>query len=879
MVKKDGSGGNDDLSLAEKLRAKVNAKFEKSQAADAEKRRGIQEGAEEEKVKAAKREADSLSLAEKLRAKVSAKFEASRDADAEDKKAKAAKREADAAEDEAKAEGREADAEEATANAQTALVKEQIRQAKRGGSGSGAGGGGNFLAIGIIFLTFFVAIVDYLWLHFGGLDFNVYFNAVKAGGVGLLLTILFPIYTLVILLIYESVFIAKAKKFGFFLIMFFGLLLVANFINNSFGSGAIPIIGISFTAGAIIVAMLFASIRFMDQEQRSGFYSWALILGTLSSIYSLGGLISGWHHLIMAFIIWIFISQDSGDRWKANYIVSALLILDFFGFGIIGHFAPSVLITNRFIFPIWFLFVVFYSGEHKNSNLIAGIMLIVVVFYTLALVDGVYGWVDLKAQIQANPEEIAEAKSFFKNSLNKFRSFPEQAKAELKRGINEASGGHYESQVANNQDASSGLGVYLENIKPDNEQFSEGDKVTIAGDLKAKNLDLKGQKPIELALACKSGEKENEVIGEIRVYIPTNNEGKFEIEDEFDDVFECRFKPGQLKPGVNIVEISAEFPYPVVASLDTYFMDSKTARSLENPLEHYGFMDAKNSGDSSYGPAKLGMGTRKPPIGLIKESGDVAGSSFLGITLENVWQGKIKEINSVVIHIPEELNLEKEDERDNDNNEVYCGGDFKEYTEDSLEGYNMYKMRDDVIDNIETPIKKYQSWRCGIEVANGEIANVMDGRPVAPYSYSAKADYVYEIKKTINVRVKSVADERTELKDCETTCKDVDGCECDVDGCVVSRGEWITKSSSCNDYEEPVDESNDELNAGYEGLPQQEIDCLNSGKVPWFINGEYRNCVDCPSDGECYRYVNSQYCGIDPCGLNCRWNSGRCESA
>jgi hypothetical protein len=864
MVKKDGSGGNDDLSLAEKLRAKVNAKFERSQAADSEQRRSRKPlPSESGRPLSAQLPSKGFWPSDKMKARA-----AKREADAADREADAEDKEADAAD-------READAAEKTSEAQIALAKEQIRQAKRGGSGSGAGGGGNFLAIGIIFLTLIVAVADYLWLHFGGLDFNVYLNAVKAGGVGLLLTILFPIYTLVVLLIYESIFIAKEKKFSLFLVVFFGLLLVANLANNNYGSGRlVPIIGISFTAVAIMTAMIFASIKFMDQEQRSGFYSWVLVLGTLSSIYSLGGLISGWHHLIMAFIIWVFISQDSGDRWKANYIVSALLILDFFGFGIIGHFAPSGLIANRFIFPIWFLFVVFYSGEHKNSKFIAFIMLFVVVFYTLALVDGVYGWADIKAQIKANPEEITEAKSFFQNALNKFRSFPEQAKAEFKRGVNEASGGHYESQVANNQDASSGLGVYLENIKADNEQFSEGDRITISGNIKAKNLDLKDQKPIELALACKSGEKENEVIGEIRVYIPTNNEGKFEIEDEFDDVFECRFKPGQLKPGVNIVEISAEFPYPVVASLDTYFMDSKTARSLENPLEHYGFMDAKNSGDSSYGPAKLGMGTRKPPIGLIKESGDVAGSSFLGITLENVWQGKIKEINSIVIHIPEELNLEKED-----SGEVYCGGDFEEYTEESLEGYNMYKMGDDVIGNIETPIKKYQSWRCGIEVANGEIANVMDGRPVAPYSYSAKADYVYEIKKTINVRVKSVADERTELKDCETTCKDVDGCECDVDGCSAVRDTKITKSSSCNDYEEDVDESNDGLNAGYEGLPQQEIDCLNSGKVPWFIDGEYRNCVDCPSDGECYRYVNSQYCGIDPCGLNCRWNSGRCESA
>ena len=122
-------------------------------------------------------------------------------------------------------------------------------------------------------LSITLVVVDYFWLHFGGLDYRLYFDAWMAGGLSLFLVTLVPIYTLAILLILELVAVSKEHKTGWYLLTLFSLLFIANFITNNYGSGVIPIIGISVTVLAIAVATIFSSIKFMGVEQRTKFYS------------------------------------------------------------------------------------------------------------------------------------------------------------------------------------------------------------------------------------------------------------------------------------------------------------------------------------------------------------------------------------------------------------------------------------------------------------------------------------------------------------------------------------------------------------------------------------------------------------------------------
>ncbi|MBU1004360.1 MAG: hypothetical protein KJ561_00875 [Nanoarchaeota archaeon] len=650
-------------------------------------------------------------------------------------------------------------------------------------------------------LTLGLYLVDYIYFHFGGIDYKILLDALSSGGISLLIRIMVPLYSLLLLIILLALVSVNAKKIGFFLLVVFIPLIIVNYYDSKYIFTEIPYIGLSLTLTTLIASMVIVVFS-LEPEDRGKFLSWALLTFTVSTILSLNGLFSGWHHLLIAFLMWAFVIEKPDGTYKSpNYITSVLLIIDFFGFGILKAFAPDSLIANRFIFPVWFLFLVFYSGGRDKSKFSKILMVLTMLFYIFALVEGAYGWANVRANANVDPQELDQAKTFFEKALDAIKNAPAKIKQEMDRSLEAATGGYYNGKVEENTDPNSQLGVYIENLQAADKQFYENEQVTVWGDLKARTLD----EPINIYMSCSSGKEKGKIVPDYLAkpeYLTDPKQG-YEIAQLEETGFECRFNPGQLAPGSNSVSIKVEFNFNTLAFLKTYFMDIERMRAMRkdniDPLAQYGITDKAKSSISTYGPIKLGMGTTDPPIGLSQEN-EVY--TFVGITVQNQWpNGRIKNITKLIINTP--INLELEPSEDSGS---FCRGGF-ELNLESAGGYTSYKMKDTELQQIKTPITAadFRSFRCPIKIEQGKTSGILGNIPVATYYYRSEASYIYEIEKTLSVFIKNIANETTKLKDCTTECKDTDGCICNSDeSCTVAKGIKITKGTSCNTYIAPA---------------------------------------------------------------------------
>lgn len=663
-----------------------------------------------------------------------------------------------------------------------------------------SGGGGQQGSNSVLFLlilSIILAVVDYFILRFGGLDYNVYLNAWKSGGLKLLIMTFFPIYVLAVLLLWELKDIAEAKNTKWFFFFIFVFLLAAKMITAYWGIDIVPVVGLPITIVALMAAMI-VSVKFINPEYRIRFYSKFALIGIGSAILSLGGLFSigGILHLGIAFLFrqYIINRPIKGGEVHANFLVALLLAFDFFGYGLIKILIPTipggVAVVNRYIFPVWFLYAWVCSLEGNQKKLTKVIAWSVFIFYIVTLVDATYGWTTIPAQMQAHPEEFAEAKSFFQDGFAKIKAFPGKIVEEYKKGMTEATGGYYQGKVEENQDPRNELGVNIDNLEAADKQFYQNEEVVVWGDLKAKTLD----KPVYIYMSCEADGVKGKIVPDKLANPEYLNDPKkgYEIERLEEIPFECRFIGGQLKAGTNSIKVKAEFNFETLGYLKTYFIDIERMRALRkdniDPLRQYG-IDEKPKAIYTNGPVKLGMGTVDPPVGL---STTKDGYSYIGVTVQPQWNGRIKNITNLTIQVPKDLEIEKD-------GDFYCRSDF-EMKEEDMEGYSVYLMREEEIKKIKTPIDAYKSWRCSISIPAGKTSEILGNTPVAIYYYRASVDYIYEIEKSTSVYVKAVPGEKRVLLDCETVCDDGDGCICnnEDDKCGVPKGETIGKGYTCN---------------------------------------------------------------------------------
>ena len=302
------------------------------------------------------------------------------------------------------------------------------------------------------------------------------------------------------------------------------------------------------------------------------------------------------------------------------------------------------------------------------------------------------------------------------------------------------SGDYYTGQVEDYEYEP--LGVFLDDIEASDSEFLENENVIVWATLKAYTLE---DNNISIKVTCSAKDGTKTIKG---VVTPKN--GEFNVESYDEDFITCTFSDKYKnkiseKPGYYSVIFNATFNFTTQSYLKVYYIEKKRKRVLMTEgidiFSEYGITDTSPVAKFTNGPLKIGMGTTtSQPIG-VPLSNKNEFSSYIGLTLDNNWEGNVKSINKIYIGLPDGLSFRDTCE------------DFEDNRRAKNNGYS-HMVKEKII--REDNKKKYElpkSYKCSLKLDNAR--SLLGNTPISIKYFKAEVDYVYHIEEKTSVTVKS----------------------------------------------------------------------------------------------------------------------------
>jgi len=296
--------------------------------------------------------------------------------------------------------------------------------------------------------------------------------------------------------------------------------------------------------------------------------------------------------------------------------------------------------------------------------------------------------------------------------------------------------GYYEGQV--DTKAKEKLGVYFGEIQSTKSEYAPGESVDVFTTLTAQTLE----NALNITLGCNATDLTQDKINITpRREISVTTYEQPSIDCIIKDGFNVSAKTTEAKA----VILTADFSFTTMAYLRTYFMDKTRMIDLRklsiDPLTQYGITDRNPRAISTAGPVLIGMSLGDQlPIGIDATTGQLT----LGVTLSNVWEGKLKSIDKLVLVIPSGLKLTMVQPEGPSIEDSDCTG---------ISGCSSTEQKVYVIKNIKMPeLLSYTTIRVFLNVV--DIATLLGDSPIAIKSIWAIAYYGYRLEKGRTVTVK-----------------------------------------------------------------------------------------------------------------------------
>ncbi|MGM5484646.1 MAG: hypothetical protein ACQEP1_02120 [Nanobdellota archaeon] len=311
-----------------------------------------------------------------------------------------------------------------------------------------------------------------------------------------------------------------------------------------------------------------------------------------------------------------------------------------------------------------------------------------------------------------------------------------------KKQLDYASGGYFTGRVEEGE-KDERLGIYIEDIKASSPILKEGEEMTFWATVKGKTLD----KEKEVRMICNSSDNAT------RTYPENGRYDSFSIFSYEEKSMDCVFD--DLPEGTFKVNFFAEYDFSTLGYTKAYFIEEARLRALRkegtDPLEEYDVKDRNPTAVYTSGPIKIGIGTVDyQPIPVSKNDERLA---RLGITLENGWEGHIKDINELEIQVPKSMKLKLE-RCDHEMEKVpltesgcadRCEGD--EGCIDECQRYFFYKLKEDIGE-----IKRYRTISCPLysrkktAIVGSAPLSTKYIRVIADYDYLTNAHKTFHVK-------------------------------------------------------------------------------------------------------------------------------------
>ena len=539
-----------------------------------------------------------------------------------------------------------------------------------------------------------------------------------------------------------------------------------------------------------------------------------------------------WTKLFINFVLAIIVyfafipDEERTESIKELFVVISLyLTWDFFSshFYQAGNGILYGYVFNPFFTPWWFYYAVLVKSKARTRISIL-LILAIILFWLGALFSSVYvsqmgieerGLMLTQAHSDNLKLVVEKSTEFWKNIASTIAKSVFNIKLFWQQRMEMATGADY---YAGRIEQSKGepLGVTIEEVKAADYEFEPDEQINVFGIIKARTLD----DGIIIKPGCYLGYKtdynQKFIEGDI------GPEKEYIIFDMGEQDVDCRFPPAIEEPEIikqsNQVALTASFNFETMAYLKTYFMYQDRLRSLTrlgiDPLDEFGIKDKNPTAVFTNGPVMLGIGTKKPPLGVGGAGmsglgvGDISGTSEnlvrIGVTIDNNygWKGKIKRINQVIIEVPDSMEILFDTcshpftvygDKNNLNNCVNdyvshsskpfiecaekLSSDFDRYEPQSVEtakknteviscvtetcakefdGFVGYSLQTSAVGKGLENIKTYKTFSCKFSVNDPE--KLLGTAPITPIYFRARTRYDYEIEKTTSVKVKKILD-------------------------------------------------------------------------------------------------------------------------
>ena len=180
----------------------------------------------------------------------------------------------------------------------------------------------------------------------------------------------------------------------------------------------------------------------------------------------------------------------------------------------------------------------------------------------------------------------------------------------------------------------------------------------------------------------------------------------------------------------------ATYNFETSAYLKTHFINEERRKTIRKAgidvFEMFGIVEKKPISRYTSGPVKIGLETSLQPIGVDQEG---TTKPKIGFTIENNWDGKIKEVTLLKIMIPKGLEL--------DNNSC----DYSFMRLETEESTTTYKITEQIGE-----INTHRSFNCRTKVI--DLNYLLGNAPLSTKEISVSVEYIFESKKQIQIDVK-----------------------------------------------------------------------------------------------------------------------------
>ncbi len=295
--------------------------------------------------------------------------------------------------------------------------------------------------------------------------------------------------------------------------------------------------------------------------------------------------------------------------------------------------------------------------------------------------------------------------------------------------------GDYESGVEAEQQKP--LGVFLDNIGISSKMVQVTDSINAFGTLRVESF--KTAQPVDVSVRCYVKDREN-VEGSIS---PT---AKFSVEQYESQDIDCIFpEAGDVGVGPQVIDFEASFSFTTSAYLKSYFMEQSRIRDLrrqeKDPLDAFGITDKNPVAVFTGGPLMIGLGAGQQPVALLDKSQPGFGSGpTLGITFDKNWlEGELLNVTRLNISVPSGLTVNDVDGR------KICPDKSQNCV---LEGDALKRL-------FGKPIVLPKTIR--VHTGISDPALVLSNAPMAIQSFKVGVEYVYVIRKGVEVIVTGVS--------------------------------------------------------------------------------------------------------------------------